>query len=192
MYGPKNIAQHTVSAQGALARVNVTRLPPEQVLPGTSPPHTTERRLVEQRPPCPYKESQGRLHNVSQLLTGPLGTPGHTHRFVVTVRVHIAVTLRTPFNVQSSPLPQPTLASGRKLQGEGGCGGLLLPPYSTPAPGSLDLGWGRGRGGGGGRSGRVLRGWKARLDQSCLELAWEFSVRAGQGPFWNSLENSQR
>lgn len=145
--------------------------PSEQVLPGASPPHTTERRFVVQCPLCPCEESQGRLHNVSQMLTGPLGTPSHTHSHL--------------------PSPSPH-ASGRKLQGEGGCGGLLLPPYPPPAPGSLDLGWGRGRGRGGDRSGGVLRGWKVRLDQSCHELAWEFSIRAGQGPFWNSLDNSQR
>lgn len=38
----------------------------------------------------------------------------------------------------------------------------------------------------------MLRGWKVRPDQSCHELAWEFSIRAGQGPSWNSLDNSQR
>lgn len=61
--------------------------------------------------------------------------------------------------------------------------------HPIPTLGSLDWCWWRG---GGWRevTGR-LRGWKVMPDESCQELALEFSIVADQGPFWNSLKNSQ-
>lgn len=36
-----------------------------------------------------------------------------------------------------------------------------------------------------------MEGLESCTGQRCPELALEFSVMADQGPFWNSLENSQ-